>query len=152
MWGENDKINLYNERGEEVLSARRKNDLYSIKPIYQNRIHKIKGLSKMKYQDLRPEACKIAKTRRVSFQSNHEGKTNKLLHTDVCRPKPTYSLGRAEYFLTSIGDNSKKVTTYPMQYKSGVFDCFLKFQKRNERFLGRKVVAIRADNGKEFLT
>lgn len=123
LWGENDKINLYNERGEEVLSARRKNDLYSIKPIYQNRIHKIKELSKMKYQDLRPEACKIAKTRRVSFQSNYEGRTNKplqLMHTDVCGPKPTYSLGRAEYFLTIIDDYSKKVTTYPMQYKRSI--------------------------------
>lgn len=64
---------------------------------------------------------------------------------------PTYSRRRAEYFLIIIDDYSKKVTAYPVQHKSKMFDCFLRFQKRNKRFFGKKVIVIRMDNDKEFL-
>lgn len=38
-----------------------------------------------------------------------------------------------------------------MQHKREIFECFLKFQERNKRFLGKKVVAIRMDNDNEFV-
>ncbi|GFY21842.1 retrovirus-related Pol polyprotein from transposon TNT 1-94 [Trichonephila clavipes] len=43
-----------------------------------------------------------------------------------------------------------KVTVYPIWKKSDVFHAFIRFQKRVERFLNRKVTAVKTDGGLEF--
>ncbi|GFT78117.1 retrovirus-related Pol polyprotein from transposon TNT 1-94 [Trichonephila clavipes] len=45
---------------------------------------------------------------------------------------------------------SGKVTVFPIRNKSDVFHTFIRFQKRAERFLSRKVIAVRTDGGLEF--
>ncbi|GFU25053.1 retrovirus-related Pol polyprotein from transposon TNT 1-94 [Trichonephila clavipes] len=73
-----------------------------------------------------------------------------LLHMDLCGPMPTESQGGNKYFLSKIDDYSRKVTVFPIRNKSDVFHTFIRFQKRAERFLSKKVIAIRTDGGLEF--
>ncbi|GFX44174.1 retrovirus-related Pol polyprotein from transposon TNT 1-94 [Trichonephila clavipes] len=69
---------------------------------------------------------------------------------DLCGPMPTESKGGNKYFLSIIDDYSRKVTVFPIRNKSDVFHTFIRFQKRAERFLSKKVIAVRTDGGLEF--
>ncbi|GFS63868.1 retrovirus-related Pol polyprotein from transposon TNT 1-94 [Trichonephila clavipes] len=64
---------------------------------------------------------------------------------DLCGPMPTESQGGNKYFLSIIDDYSRKVTVFPIRNKSDVFHTFIRFQKRAERFLSKKVIAVRTD-------
>ncbi|GFT24956.1 retrovirus-related Pol polyprotein from transposon TNT 1-94 [Trichonephila clavipes] len=63
---------------------------------------------------------------------------------------PTESQGGNKYFLSIIDYYSRKVTVFPIQNKSDVFHTFIRFQKRAERFLSKKVIAVRTNGGLEF--
>ncbi|GFW70334.1 retrovirus-related Pol polyprotein from transposon TNT 1-94 [Trichonephila clavipes] len=69
---------------------------------------------------------------------------------DLCGPMPTESQGGNKYFLSISDDYSRKVTVFPIRNKSDVFHTFIRFQKRAERFLSKKVIAVRTDGGLEF--
>ncbi|GFW66255.1 retrovirus-related Pol polyprotein from transposon TNT 1-94 [Trichonephila clavipes] len=97
--------------------------------------------------------CKLAKSKRVSFKKTGAVRSKRpleLLHMDLCGPMPTESQGGNKYFLSIIDDYSRKVTVFPIRNKSDVFHTFIRFQKRAERFLNRKVIAVRTDGGLEF--
>ncbi|GFV60070.1 retrovirus-related Pol polyprotein from transposon TNT 1-94 [Trichonephila clavipes] len=97
--------------------------------------------------------CKLAKSKRVSFKKDGAVRSKRpleLLHMDLCGPMPTESQGGNKYFLSIIDDYSRKVTVFPIRNKSDVFHTFIRFQKRAERFLSRKVIAVRTDGGLEF--
>ncbi|GFT35660.1 retrovirus-related Pol polyprotein from transposon TNT 1-94 [Trichonephila clavipes] len=69
---------------------------------------------------------------------------------DLCGPMPSESQGGNKYFLSIIDDYSRKVTVFPIRNKSDVFHTFIRFQKRAERFLSKRVIAVRTDDGLEF--
>ncbi|GFW59625.1 retrovirus-related Pol polyprotein from transposon TNT 1-94 [Trichonephila clavipes] len=97
--------------------------------------------------------CKLAKSKRVSFKKTGAVRSKRpleLLHMDLCGPMPTESQGGNKYFLSIIDDYSRKVTVFPIRNKSDVFHTFIRFQKRAERFLSKKVIAVRTDVGLEF--
>ncbi|GFS58253.1 retrovirus-related Pol polyprotein from transposon TNT 1-94 [Trichonephila clavipes] len=97
--------------------------------------------------------CKLAKSKRVSFKKTGAVRSKRpleLLHMDLCGPMPTESQGGNKYFLSIIDDYSRKVTVFPIRNKSDVFHTFIRFQKRAERFLSKKVITVRADGGLEF--
>ncbi|GFX18209.1 retrovirus-related Pol polyprotein from transposon TNT 1-94 [Trichonephila clavipes] len=97
--------------------------------------------------------CKLAKSKRVSLKKTGAVRSKRpleLLHMDLCGPMPTESQGGNKYFLSIIDDYSKKGTVFPIRNKSDVFHTFIRFQKRAERFLSKKVIAIRTDGGLEF--
>ncbi|GFW15025.1 retrovirus-related Pol polyprotein from transposon TNT 1-94 [Trichonephila clavipes] len=92
--------------------------------------------------------CKLAKSKRVSFKKTGAVRSKRpleLLHMDLCGPMPTESQGGNKYFLSIIDDYSRKVTVFPIRNKSDVFHTFIRFQKRAERFLSKKVIAVRID-------
>lgn len=113
----------------------------------------VKGLPVFKNQIIKCDPCKLSKTRRKSFKPLGKIRSNKpleLIHMDLCGPLPDVAIGGFRYFLTIIDDFSRKVTTYPLKEKRGVFSCFTSYQKRVERFLNRKILNVRTDNGLEF--
>ncbi|GFX49471.1 retrovirus-related Pol polyprotein from transposon TNT 1-94 [Trichonephila clavipes] len=86
--------------------------------------------------------CKLAKSKRVSFKKTGAVRSKRpleLLHMDLCGPMPTESQGGNKYFLSIIDDYSRKVTVFPIRNKSDVFHTFIRFQKRAERFLSKRV-------------
>lgn len=113
----------------------------------------VRGLPELKSKsDFNCEPCKLAKQRRVSFKSLNKVRSERpleLLHMDLCY-MPKKSLNNHRYFLTITDDFSRKVTVFPIKDKTEVFSCFLRFQKRNERFLDTKILSVRTDNGLEF--
>ncbi|GBM43842.1 Retrovirus-related Pol polyprotein from transposon TNT 1-94 [Araneus ventricosus] len=97
--------------------------------------------------------CKLAKSRRVSFKETGAVRSKRpleLLHMDLCGPMPALSQGGNKYFFTIIDDYSRKVTVFPINKMSDVFQTFLRFQRRAERFLGRKILSVKTDGGLEF--
>ncbi|GBM86554.1 Retrovirus-related Pol polyprotein from transposon TNT 1-94 [Araneus ventricosus] len=77
--------------------------------------------------------CKLAKSRRVSFKKTGAVRSKhplELLHMDLCGPMPALSQGGNKYFFTIIDDYSRKVTVFPINKKSDVFQMFLRFQRR----------------------
>ena len=69
------------------------------------------------------EHCQYGKQTRVSrnvhFQKDRQPLD--LIHSDVCGPMPTQSLGGASYFVTFIDDATRKVWAYAMKSKDETF-------------------------------
>ena len=73
-----------------------------------------------------------------------------LVHSDVCGPMPTKSLGGAEYFLTFVDDASRKVWAYPLRHKEQVITKFKQWVALVENKTQKKVICLRSDNGGEY--
>ncbi|GBN65093.1 Retrovirus-related Pol polyprotein from transposon TNT 1-94 [Araneus ventricosus] len=113
----------------------------------------VKGLPKLFGLTEDCISYKLAKSRRVSFKSMGQIRSKRpleLLHMDLCGPLPVLSQGGNRYFFTIVDDFSRKVTVFPIRNKSDAFQTFIRFQKRAERFLNRKVISVRTDGGLEF--
>ena len=61
------------------------------------------------------------------------------------------SLSGAEYFLTFIDDKTRYIWVYVLKRKDQVFKQFLKWKGLVEKSTGRKMKALRTDNGDEFM-
>ena len=51
-----------------------------------------------------------------------------LVHSDVCGPMPTLSMGGTAYFVMFIDDFSRKIWLYPLRRKDevlSIFQCFI---------------------------
>lgn len=113
----------------------------------------VKGLPKLARNFPQCEPCQEAKSKRVSFKpigTIRSKKPLELVHMDLCGPLPKPSREGHRYFFTIIDDYSRKVAAYPLKEKSEAFDVFQRFQRRAERFLNERIVAVRTDNGLEF--
>ena len=60
------------------------------------------------------------------------------------------SLSGAEYFLSFIDDNTRYVWVYFLNRKDQVFEKFLEWKTMVDKSTGKKLKAIRTDNGGEF--
>jgi hypothetical protein len=99
--------------------------------------------------------CAISKAKKQSFPQHRDlaGRSYTLptlLHSDICGPLPTTSLGGAKYFVTYIKDISRMKFTFLLKHKSEQAKYFHQVQAYCERQTGRKVKILRADNGGEF--
>ena len=74
-----------------------------------------------------------------------------LIHSDVCGPIKQASVGGARYFATFIDDTSRLVHVYILKTKDEVKSAFLKFKALVERQTGKRIKALRTDNGLEYL-
>ena len=75
-----------------------------------------------------------------------------LVHSDVCGPMPTISLGGANYFVTFIDDFSQNVWAYPLKRKDEILSAFKKSVTLVESKIGKKVKCLRSDNGGEYIS
>lgn len=74
-----------------------------------------------------------------------------LLHMDVCGPFPVPSLGGSRYFATYLDDYSKLSIVWPLEAKSLVAQKTIDVINELERKTGRKLRAVRTDNGSEYV-
>ena len=75
-----------------------------------------------------------------------------LVHSDVCGPMPTLSMGGASYFVTFIDDFSCKVWAYPLKHKDEVLLVFKRFFTLVETEIGKRVKCLHSDNGGEYVS
>lgn len=111
------------------------------------------GLENMKGTEKCCTPCLMGKTTKASHKKINGPVSREVLdlvHLDVWGPSPTTSLGGARYFLSIIDDYSRYTVVYTMSRKSDVFYCFREYLADVERQKGKKLKAIRSDNGLEF--
>ena len=72
------------------------------------------------------------------------------MHSDVCGKIGTQSLSGGEYFVTFVDDHTQHAWVYILKHKSEVFWRFTKWKALVEKSTGRKVKALRCDNGGEY--
>ena len=111
----------------------------------------------------------IPKSTRISFcEKCVEGKMSKkpfkpvgeirsvrklqCIHSDVCGPMPTQSIGGSRYYVTFIDDYSRYCMVYFMKNKSEVFNKFKEFELMFSNQCGCTIGTLRSDNGGEYLS
>lgn len=99
-------------------------------------------------------SCLEGKQTRFPFPSEGSRAQAKLelIHSDVCGPMETLSMGGARYFLTFIDDFTRKVFVYVLKRRSEVFQKFQEFKVLVENQLDLTIKTLRTDNGAEYLS
>ena len=101
------------------------------------------------------EGCVAGKLKRAPFKPVGEIRSKRklqLVHSDVCGPMPTDSIGGNKYFVTFIDDYSRCCAVYFLKSKSEVPEKFKEFEARVFRDCGEHVGTLRSDNGGEYLS
>ncbi|KAI3521063.1 hypothetical protein L1887_10522 [Cichorium endivia] len=113
----------------------------------------VRGLPNINKTDEVCEGCLMGKQSREFFPQYKTWRASKpleLVHTDVCGPMKTISIGGSRYVLTFIDDFSRKLWTYFMKEKSEVFRLFKTFKSLVERQSEHQIKSIRSDQGGEY--
>ena len=77
------------------------------------------------------EGCVAGKMKRAPFKPVGEIRSERklqIVHSDVCGPMPTDSIGGNNYFVTFINDYSRCCAVYFLKSKSEVPDKFKEFE------------------------
>ena len=101
------------------------------------------------------EGCVQGKQARRPFPTEGGTRATKILelvHSDVCGPMKTPSIGGARYFLTFIDDFSRKIWVYVLKSKSEVLARFKEWKTLVERQSEHVVKVLRTDNGGEYIS
>ena len=101
------------------------------------------------------EKCVEGKMSKKPFKSVGEIRSVRKLqcvHSDVCGPMPTQSIGGNKYFVTFIDDYSRYCKVYFMKYKSEVFNKFKEFESTTTNECSCSIGTLRTDNGGEYLS
>lgn len=98
------------------------------------------------------EPCAMGKIHRLPFQPSTRRAEHRLevVHNDVCGKIGTKSLSGAEYFVTFIDDHTRFAWIYVIKHKDEVFQRFQEWKAQVEKMTGKKVKALRSDNGGEY--
>ncbi|MCO5581903.1 hypothetical protein L7F22_035792 [Adiantum nelumboides] len=75
-----------------------------------------------------------------------------LVHSDVCGPMRTPSVGNSLYFVTFIDEFSRFCWVYPLKAKSDVFAIFQHYVSMVENETGCKIQTLRTDRGGEYMS
>ncbi|CAH2099085.1 unnamed protein product [Euphydryas editha] len=154
------RLNLYNVQA--YISDVDKQDFYlwhqrmghlnfnDLKKIEEN----TNGVQLSKKEDnLTCVTCLEGKQTRLPFKSSHSRAIHLLetVHSDICGPMETTSIGGAKYFITFIDDFSKKVFVYFLKKKSEALEKFKEFKFQVENQLECNIKCLRTDNGLEYV-
>ena len=101
------------------------------------------------------ESCIEDKMQRKPFEPLKEVcSTRKLqcVHSNICGPMPTESLGGKKYFVSFIDDYSRCCRVYLMRQKSEVFSKFKEFEALVTNDTGLTIGTLHTDNGGEYVS
>ena len=101
------------------------------------------------------EGCLAGKMCRKPFPAVGEIRSTRrlqLVHSDVCGPMHTPSIGGAKYFVTFIDDYTRCCAVYFMKHKSEVFDKFIEFEASVTNDVCKAIGTLRTGNGGEYLS
>jgi hypothetical protein len=112
----------------------------------------VKGLPIFKEKNTPCASCILGKHKRTSFpQPSTQSKQHlKVVHTDLCGPMQTNSIGSSVYFLTFIDDFSRKIWIYFLRHKSETFAKFKEFKVEVEKQSGKYVKILMSYGGGEY--
>ena len=113
----------------------------------------VEGLLVLKNEHIECESCALGKQYREQFPVHKEKKQREiieLIHTDVCGPIKTTSLGGTRYFLIFVDDRSRFTWVYFIRKKSDVFEYFKEFKTMVEKQMRKCIKILRSDQGGEY--
>lgn len=114
----------------------------------------VKGLPAVNNLDQICEGCALGKHTRESFSNDKTWRASnplELIHSDICGPMRTISIGGSRYFLTFIDDYTRKVWIYFLKEKSETYNHFILFKAMVEKQSDHKIKCLRSDRGGEYL-
>ena len=145
-------------RGEANVAADTVGELWHRRLCHMSQ----KGMRKLADDNLAPEVknvqlekctdCLSGKQNRTSFRARPPMRKKmlmELVHMDICYVDAKSQRG-SQYFMTFIEDYSQKLSASVLKRKNEVLSVFKEFQARAERETGRKLKAVRIDNGGEY--
>lgn len=100
------------------------------------------------------EVCVRGKMHRSPFPKESESKSSAVLdlvHTDICGPMRTATLGGRKYFLTFTDDYSRYTVVYIVRRKSETLEKIKEFVEMAKTQFGRKPKILRSDRGGEYI-
>ncbi|CAL8112734.1 unnamed protein product [Prunus armeniaca] len=99
------------------------------------------------------QGCAVGKSHREAFGIEKAWRASmplELIHSDVCGPMQSTTIGGNKYFLTFIDNCTIMCWVYFMQFKYEVFGIFKKFKATVELQSGYKIKKLRSDRGGEY--
>ncbi|KAK2417383.1 putative mitochondrial protein [Trifolium repens] len=111
------------------------------------------GLPLIHTPDKLCEGCFASKQPRNSFKNSVFSRLKQALHvvhSDVCGPIETSTLGGNRYFMTCVDEFTRKIWIYLLKEKSEVFETFKNFCAMAERQCDNHLKILRTDGGGEY--
>lgn len=143
-----EKIDLWHQRMGHVNEAQLKD------MIQKEKVNGVSGISQKAELEF-CEGCVKGKMHRQPFKpvgEIHSKRRLHMVHSDVCGPIQTVSLGGCKYFVTFVDDFSRFCSIYFMKNKSEVPEKFKEFKAAAENECKEKIAVLRTDRGGEFLS
>jgi transposase InsO family protein len=113
----------------------------------------VSGLPEIKTPKDLCEHCLIGKQPRKSFVSDIPMRAKQVLdvvHTDVCGPFETLSLGGNRYFVSFVDEFSRMMWIYLIKTKDEVLQKFKSFKIMVEKQSEKQIKILRSDGGGEY--
>lgn len=99
------------------------------------------------------EACQFGKLHKLPFKGNGSRASTvpgEVIHSDVCGPVPTQSIGGARFYVLFKDDATGFRYVYFIRHKSDVYERFMEFERLIFNKFGRTMKTLRTDNGTEY--
>lgn len=99
------------------------------------------------------EACQFGKLHKLPFKGNSSRASTvpgEYIHSDVCGPVPTQSIGGARFYVLFKDDATGFRYVYFIRHKSDVYERFMEFERLIFNKFGRTMKTLRTDNGTEY--
>ncbi|GAU39052.1 hypothetical protein TSUD_396570 [Trifolium subterraneum] len=115
--------------------------------------HMVVGLPLIHTPDKLCEGCFASKQPRNSFKNTVYYRLTQplhVVHSDICGPIETATLGGNRYFMTCVDEFTRKVWIYLLKEKSEAFSAFKKFCATAERQCENHLKTLRTDGGGEY--
>ena len=99
------------------------------------------------------QSCVEGKMSRAPFPKRYEIASSQkldIVHSDVCGPMRTTSLGGACYFITFIDDFSRYTKVFTMKTKDQAFEKFKEYEAEVTNQTGLSIKTLRTDGGGEY--
>ena len=96
------------------------------------------------------DCIKEKQTRHNKKDATRSNQLLEIIHTDICGPFDTPSIGGERYFITFIDDFSRYGYVYLLKEKSQAVNAIEIYITEVERQLDKKVKVVRSDRGGEY--
>jgi len=98
------------------------------------------------------EVCHTGKICQVPYKSSSKRAKEKLglVHSDICGPMNTTSIGGSKYFVTFIDDYTRYTEVVMLKNRSEVLSAFKKYILRVRGESGHNIKILHTDNAKEY--
>lgn len=73
-----------------------------------------------------------------------------IIHTDICGPMESNSLGGSKYFILFVDDHSRMTAIYFLKNKNDALKSFKEYKALVENQTNKRIKIIKSDNGREF--